>query len=108
MYRGSCTPQRLIARKSPTFTYLKANSFLNFIVYPRLYTSIFIAWGIFYKGGVFMNRNHEGYIDKTASEAIRKADASPRKRKKKLWSSHLTYFIAEVPGFYEAVNLLQR
>lgn len=56
-----------------------------------------------------MNRNHEGYMDKTACEAIRRVVRKTRQhKKKKLWSVHLTYFIAEVPDFYETVNLLQR
>lgn len=56
-----------------------------------------------------MNRNKEGYMDKTACEAIRRADKEAcRYRKKKNSVPKLTYFIAEVSGFYEIVSTLQR
>lgn len=43
-----------------------------------------------------MNKNHEGYHDPTACEAIRRAE---KQRKKKKNSSRLTYRIGEAKGF---------
>ena len=78
-------------------------------MYPRLYTSIFIAWGIFYKGGVFMNRNHEGYHDPTACEAIRRASKNETKRRgKKVKSFQLTYMLSEVKSFADVVSKIMQ
>ena len=43
-----------------------------------------------------MNKNHEGYHDPTACEAIRKAEKQRRKRKN---SGRLTCRIGETKGF---------
>ena len=54
-----------------------------------------------------MYKNHEGYTDKTAYEAIRRTEKESRKRKKKLWNVKSTYYIAEVPSFQKARALIQ-
>lgn len=54
-----------------------------------------------------MDKNHEGYRDRTAYEAIKKVDKEQWKRKKKLWNVKLTYYIAEVPSFQKARELMQ-
>lgn len=43
-----------------------------------------------------MNKNHEGYYDPTACEAIRRVE---KQRNKKKRSSRLTYRIGETKGF---------
>lgn len=43
-------------------------------------------------------RNHEGYYDPTAYQAIERAG------KKKLWGDHLTYCFEEVESFQKAVK----
>lgn len=45
-----------------------------------------------------LNRNHEGYHDPTAGEAIRRVEKQRRKKKN---SSRLTYRIGETKGFKE-------
>lgn len=54
-----------------------------------------------------MYKNHEGYMDKTAYEAIKRVDKEQCKRKKKLWNVKSTYYIAEVPSFQKARELIQ-
>ncbi|WP_313132781.1 hypothetical protein [Anaerocolumna sp.] len=41
-----------------------------------------------------MKRNHEHYIDKTAYEAIRRADRT--RKKPRPWGDRLTYTVGEV------------
>lgn len=45
-----------------------------------------------------MNKNHEGYYDPTACEAVRRANRKQKKRHYKGWK-RLTYKICEVSGF---------
>lgn len=47
-----------------------------------------------------MNKNHEGYTDYTASEAIRRADR--RRKPAKGEELHLVYRLEETDGFQEA------
>ncbi len=55
-----------------------------------------------------MNKNHEGYTDYTACEAVRRADRD-RKRKRAVDSPlHLTYRLEEARGFAEARNTVCR
>ncbi len=56
-----------------------------------------------------MNKNHEGYTDYTACEAVRRADRG-RKRKRTGENSpfHLIYRIEEARGFTEARNTVYR
>jgi len=55
-----------------------------------------------------MNKNHEGYTDYTACEAVRRADRD-RKRKRAVDSPlHLTYRLEEAGGFAEARNTVCR
>jgi len=55
-----------------------------------------------------MNKNHEGYTDYTACEAIRRADRD-RKRKRAVNSSlRLTYSLEKGKGFAEARNIVCR
>ena len=52
-----------------------------------------------------MYKNHEGYTDKTAYEAIRRTEKESRKRKKKLWNVKSTYYyIAEAESGGEEDN----
>lgn len=52
-----------------------------------------------------MNRNHEGYKDLTACEAIRRASKNETKRRgKKVKSVHLTYMLSEVKSFADVVS----
>lgn len=44
------------------------------------------------------NRNHEGYYDPTAYQAVERAD------RKSLWGDHLTYCFEEVESFQKAVK----
>ena len=59
--------------------------------------------------GRSMNKNHEGYTDYTACEAVRRADRD-RKRKRTGENSpfHLTYRLEEASGFAEAKNTVCR
>lgn len=52
-------------------------------------------------------RNHEGYIDRIAGEAIQRVDRQI-KHSKKVKSKILTYQIGEVPAFRETVRGLMR
>lgn len=66
--------------------------------------------GVFHIPGVQgMNKNHEGYTDYTACEAVRRADRG-RKRKRTGENSpfHLIYRIEEARGFTEARNTVYR
>lgn len=55
-----------------------------------------------------MNKNHEGYTDYTACEAVRRADRG-RKRKRAVHSfRRLTYRLEEARGFAEARNTVCR
>lgn len=48
------------------------------------------------------DRNHEGYHDPTASEAIRRADSRHKKYKR------LTYLLGKTMGFQEAAAKARR
>lgn len=56
-----------------------------------------------------MNKNHEGYTDFTACEAIRRADRD-RKRKRTGENNpfRLTYSLEKAKGFAEARNIVCR
>lgn len=50
--------------------------------------------------GIYLMKNHEGYIDTTAGKAIRRADSSKFRRQGKGSKMRpLMYLIGEVPGF---------
>lgn len=51
------------------------------------------------------DRNHEGYHDPTASEAIRRAD---RSRSEISGSGHLTHELRKVRGFHTAQTALKK
>lgn len=57
--------------------------------------------GCFWKVGQ-MNRNQEGYMDVTACEAVRRADQSHKKIRRKRNSRPLIYYLWEASGFQEA------
>ncbi|MCI8293544.1 MAG: hypothetical protein HFH53_08465 [Hespellia sp.] len=49
-----------------------------------------------------MNRNQEGYMDVTACEAVRRADQSHKKIRRKRNTRPLIYYLWEASGFQEA------
>ena len=55
-----------------------------------------------------MNKNHEGYHDPTACEAVRRVRRFKRKRKGVVKCDSLVYRLDEVPGFNQVKNLLLR
>lgn len=50
-------------------------------------------------------KNHEGYADKTAGEAIERVDRQNRRKKEKT-PECLTYQLGEVPAFIKAIENL--
>lgn len=46
---------------------------------------------------IILNRNHEGYSDPTACEAIKRVDETDKK--KSVRHDNLTFYISELPGF---------
>lgn len=55
-----------------------------------------------------MNRNHEGYTDYTACEAVRRADRDRKQSRAENTALHFTYRLEEARGFTEARNTVCR
>lgn len=55
-----------------------------------------------------MNKNHEGYTDFTACEAIRRADRDRERKRAVNTSLRLTYRLGKARGFTEARNTVRR
>jgi len=55
-----------------------------------------------------MNKNHEGYTDYTACEAVRRADRDGRRKRAVSNTLHLTYRLEDAKGFTEARNIVCR
>lgn len=55
-----------------------------------------------------MNKNHEGYTDYTACEAVRRADRGRKRKRAENSALHLTYCIEEARGFAKARSTVCR